>query len=211
MKNIEILLADPDDLRRSSLKEGLQTFGAYIKEFVSAEHLLIHLLRYPTTLLNGRLVLMNEEQTGMMGITAFAQLALLEPGLKVILVGENPTAESIIHAWNKGVASYFKFPVDANELWKKINEVTNKPLAGTDLKSPETIDQLKAKYKALTPRERQVLLLISKGCRNKEIALDLKIAVTTVKMHRKNLMDKLEMGSIAELVAFQHNCLHYLN
>jgi two-component system, NarL family, response regulator NreC len=54
----------------------------------------------------------------------------------------------------------------------------------------------------LTSRETEVLKLLAEGKRAKEIALELKIGVKTAEAHRQNLMNKLEMHSIAELTRF---------
>ncbi len=54
----------------------------------------------------------------------------------------------------------------------------------------------------LTSRETEVLRLLAEGKRAKDIALELKIGVKTAEAHRQNLMNKLEMHSIAELTRF---------
>lgn len=54
----------------------------------------------------------------------------------------------------------------------------------------------------LTPREREVLVMVAKGHTNKEIASLLEIAVKTVETHKANVMEKLEIRSRAELVRF---------
>ena len=72
------------------------------------------------------------------------------------------------------------------------------------------IEDLRTTYKGLTSREREVLLLVSKGRRNQEIGSDLGISVATVKMHRANLMRKLDIDSVAQLVSFHHQCVRFL-
>ena len=54
----------------------------------------------------------------------------------------------------------------------------------------------------LSPREREILKLIAEGTSRDEIARKLHIAPTTVKVHRQNIMRKLEMHSGTELVKF---------
>jgi DNA-binding NarL/FixJ family response regulator len=55
---------------------------------------------------------------------------------------------------------------------------------------------------ALTPREREVLQLLAEGMSAKEIASHLHVSVKTVETHRRNMMEKLNMHSIAELTKF---------
>jgi FixJ family two-component response regulator len=52
----------------------------------------------------------------------------------------------------------------------------------------------------LTPREREVMGMVTAGLLNKQIAGELKLSEVTVKMHRRNLMEKMQAGSLAELV-----------
>jgi FixJ family two-component response regulator len=63
----------------------------------------------------------------------------------------------------------------------------------------EVISRLKAQVALLTPRERAILLHVAKGRLNKQIAGDLGITETTVKVHRSNMMRKMKAGSLAEL------------
>jgi FixJ family two-component response regulator len=59
---------------------------------------------------------------------------------------------------------------------------------------------LRARYETLTPREREVLAQVVSGKLNKQIAGDLGAAERTVKAHRAQVMEKMRVGSVAELV-----------
>jgi DNA-binding NarL/FixJ family response regulator len=54
----------------------------------------------------------------------------------------------------------------------------------------------------LSPREREVLQLLAEGMAAKEAAAHLKVSVKTIEAHRRNMMDKLKMRSIAELTKY---------
>ena len=58
---------------------------------------------------------------------------------------------------------------------------------------------LRSRYERLTPREREVFLHLISGQLNKQVAADLQITERTIKLHRANILDKLEVGSMAEL------------
>ena len=58
-------------------------------------------------------------------------------------------------------------------------------------------------FDALSPREREVLQLIAEGQSTKEIALTLKVSVKTIETHRRQLMNKLDLYSVAELNALR--------
>jgi two-component system response regulator NreC len=62
--------------------------------------------------------------------------------------------------------------------------------------------EAQGKYQRLTPREREILLLIGEGCSDKEIAEQLVISPNTVQSHRSHIMDKLELHNRAELIKY---------
>lgn len=61
-------------------------------------------------------------------------------------------------------------------------------------------DRLLERHASLTPREREVLRLVAQGRLNKQIAYDLSISEVTVKLHRGNVMRKMEVATIGELI-----------
>ena len=62
------------------------------------------------------------------------------------------------------------------------------------------LDDLRARYKSLSARERKVLQLVSTGLLNKQIAGEMKLSEVTVKVHRRLLMHKLGARSLPDLV-----------
>ena len=56
------------------------------------------------------------------------------------------------------------------------------------------------RYRTLTPRERQVMVLVVSGLLNKQIASEIGASEATVKIHRSNMMQKMQVGSLIELV-----------
>lgn len=66
----------------------------------------------------------------------------------------------------------------------------------------QRLASLSARHAALSPREREVCAMVARGLLNKEIAAKLGISEAMVKMHRAKAMDRLGVGSSAELVSF---------
>jgi FixJ family two-component response regulator len=67
-------------------------------------------------------------------------------------------------------------------------------------KSAGDISKLKAAFDALTPREQEIMGFVTAGLMNKQIAGELKVSEITVKVHRGNVMRKMNAKSLAELV-----------
>ena len=63
----------------------------------------------------------------------------------------------------------------------------------------EAVNALRARLEVLTPRERAILIQVARGRLNKQIAGEIGITETTVKVHRSNMMRKIKAGSLAEL------------
>ena len=63
----------------------------------------------------------------------------------------------------------------------------------------ESLGRLRARIEALTPRELSVLTEVAQGRLNKQIAADLGVSESTVKVHRSNMMRKMRLASYAEL------------
>jgi FixJ family two-component response regulator len=64
----------------------------------------------------------------------------------------------------------------------------------------KTLSDVQARFEILTPREREVLTLVAAGLMNKQIAAEIGIAEITVKIHRGNVMKKMGVKSLADLV-----------
>ena len=71
-----------------------------------------------------------------------------------------------------------------------------------DITARKKTEELRERYRHLTPREREVMDLVVRGKMNKEIAEHLGTADITVKVQRRNVMKKMKAGSLAELVYF---------
>ena len=62
------------------------------------------------------------------------------------------------------------------------------------------LNSIRARIDALTPREREVMAMVTAGLLNKQIAGELNLSEITVKLHRRQVMEKMQAGSLAELV-----------
>jgi FixJ family two-component response regulator len=97
-----------------------------------------------------------------------------------------------------GAVDFFTKPVNGAALLKSVEEA----LERDSVNRQEAIEHasLVARYKSLTPREREVLHLLASGLLNKQAAFELGITEYTVQFHRGHIMRKMEADSFATLV-----------
>jgi len=67
-------------------------------------------------------------------------------------------------------------------------------------KEDAILDSIRARIESLTPREREVMAMVTAGLLNKQIAGELNLSEITVKLHRRQVMEKMRAGSLADLV-----------
>jgi|SRR5579875_1743164 two-component system response regulator NreC len=152
------------------------------------------------------LVVMDIGMPVMTGIEAAAQIRKSVPSAKVILLTVHTENRYILEALRSGIRGYVLKSRAAAELVEAIHEV----LKGRVYLSPgisQTVveaylQQNSGESESLTPRELQVLQLVAEGKTTKEIATSLGVSVKTADSHRSNIMHKLNMHSVADLVRY---------
>ncbi|HET6247335.1 MAG TPA: response regulator transcription factor [Tepidisphaeraceae bacterium] len=152
-------------------------------------------------------VVMDVRMPELNGFDAARQAIGAKPGLKVIaLSGLNDDA-SAVGMLKAGAVGYVTKDCAFDELVIAIRTaISNKVYF-----SPEVIaraaahtesDNSKSAFSELSPREREVLQLISEGKATKNIAIELNVSVKTAETHRRNIMEKLGIDSVAELTKY---------
>ena len=135
----------------------------------------------------------------MGGVEAIRKIRAEFPAAKIIVVSTYQGDEDIYRALEAGAVTYLLKDTLAEKMIGVIREVAEggRPIP------PEIAQQLTSRMfqTALTPREIEVLHLVAKGKRNKEIAADLEISDETVQGHVKNILAKLSVHDRTEAVA----------
>lgn len=154
-------------------------------------------------------VIMDIGMPDLNGIDTTARLLARRPELKIIGLSAYLDRRFVIEMFQAGAHAYVTKLSAGTELTRAIRAV----MANRSYVCPEVADavigNLHAPQKGdnsalacLGRREREVLQLLAEGKRSHEIAAALNIAVSTVEVHRRNIMRKLQLHSIADLTRF---------
>ena len=136
----------------------------------------------------------------MPGISGLAvQQAIVGRGgtLPVIILTGSADVQSTISALKSGAVDFLLKPVKHEELLAAVERAVER--SARLLAARAERETAEAKMALLTPREREVCELLSRGMLNKQIAIDLGTSEATVKLHRARVLEKLGVGSTAEL------------
>lgn len=121
-----------------------------------------------------------------------------EVQVPVILITGYGDIPMSVRAMKAGAVSFLPKPFEESELLTAVQEaVARDSKRRADVQQDESV---KARYQNLTPREREVMSLVTAGLMNKQIAGRLELSEVTVKIHRGNMMRKMAAQSLADLV-----------
>jgi DNA-binding NarL/FixJ family response regulator len=211
MTPVRVVLVDDDDLMRAGLKAILSSDPRIevVGEAATGR-------AAAATVRNSRpdLVLMDVRMPDLDGIAATREVLATSPGVKVMILTTFEQDDYIFGALNAGASGFLLKRTSPEELLAAIHTVA----AGDALLSPSvtrTVIERMAhqptpdfrsigQLEELTPREREVLVLIGRGLSNGEIAHHLVIEESTVKTHVKRILMKLRVRDRIQAVIFAY-------
>ena len=156
---------------------------------------------------NPDLILMDVVMPGESGLEGVPKLLHEHPDVKVLVLSMQDDPRYVREAFAVGASGYVLKEAADTEVVTAIREVAAggryvHPELGARLVSADAQAQQRAAEDPLSDREREVLRLLARGFTNQEIAKQLFISVRTAETHRAHVMQKLRLGSRAELVSY---------
>ena len=162
------------------------------------------------TELHPEVVIIDIGMPDLNGIEATRQIVAELPGIKVIALSMHSDKRFVKGMLKAGAAGYLLKYCASEELISAIQMVmANRVYLSHDITGIVVEDYVQkltdtdsSAFQALTPREREVLQLLAEGRSTRQIADSLHVSVKTIEVHRKQMMDKLGLQSLAELVKY---------
>jgi DNA-binding NarL/FixJ family response regulator len=160
--------------------------------------------------LSPNVVIMDITMPGLNGIEATRQITSESPHVKVIALSIHSKRRYVADMLSAGAAGYILKECLFDELVQAIQAV----VAGGQYLSPRITDVVVSDYvkrlsatsdspvAGLTSREREVLQLVAEGKPTKQIALELHVSTKTIEANRRQIMEKLDIHSVAELTKY---------
>ena len=188
-----VVVIDDDQDVREALQGLLQSVGLRVELFASVPEFLSS--NRPN--LPGCLVL-DVRLPGRSGLDFHDDLVKAKVRVPVIFISGHADVPMSVRAMKAGAMEFLIKPVRHQDLLDAIHRAIEHDRARRD--EEEVVDRLRARLDTLTPREREVMRLVAAGRRNKQIAAEIGLSEATVKLRRGQVMRKLRIRSLAELI-----------
>src|SRR5277367_1495148 len=184
---------DDDEALRESLVFLLRTAQIEVKSHASAAAFL-------EALPEGQVgcVVTDVRMPGLSGLELLRRLKDLKVDVPVIVITGHGDVPLAVEAMKSGAADFLEKPFDDEVLLASVRSALRQRDGAAKRQSERT--EIESRLAALSNRERDVLGGLVAGRANKQIAFDLGISPRTVEIYRANLMNKMQAGSLSDLV-----------
>jgi len=188
-----VFVVDDDQAMRHSLKWLIESIGMKVRTYASADEFLGDY--YP-----GRAgcLLLDVRMPGMSGLDLQAYLAREDSRLPVIIITGHGDVSMAVKAMKSGAVDFIEKPFYDEVLLTSIRNALDFDEKQRALRSQRA--EIATRLAELTPREHEVMAMVTEGQANKEIATTLGVSAKTVEAHRARVMEKMRANSLAELV-----------
>jgi FixJ family two-component response regulator len=188
-----VCVVDDDGDVRGSLDSLLRSTGFAVQTFEGPDSYLASPEADQASCL-----LLDVRLNGADGLDFQQALADMEMHVPVILITGHGDIPMSVRGMKAGAVSFLAKPFDEDALLAAIHEAVERDRMRRSSQSQDA--DMRTHFEALTPREREVMGLVTAGLMNKQVAGRLGLSEITVKIHRGNLMRKMGAQSLADLV-----------
>jgi FixJ family two-component response regulator len=188
-----VFIVDDDEAMRDSLTWLLEGNGYQVRSYNSAEQFLA---AYDASQVS--CLILDVRMPGMSGPELQERMIAENIDIPIVFITGHGDVPMAVSTMKRGAIDFIEKPFDESELRALVERMLQK--ARTDHSAAREQRAAKDLLGKLTTREQQVLERIVAGRLNKQIADDLGISIKTVEAHRANIMEKLNVNTVADLL-----------
>ena len=188
-----VFIIDDDRGMRQSIQDLVESVGLHAESFATAEEFLNRKRTNDPSCL-----VLDVRLPQMSGLDFQRQLAEAGMQIPIIFVTAHGDVPMSVRALKSGAVEFLTKPFRDQDLLDAIQQALQRDRAAQQQQAE--IHDLQEHYGALTAREQQVMALVVSGMLNKQIASEIGASEATVKIHRGNVMRKMQAGSVVDLV-----------
>ena len=188
-----VFIIDDDRGMRQAVQDLVESVGLRAEAFATGQEFL-HRQRTD----NPSCLVLDVRLPQMSGLDFQRRLAEIDLQIPIIFITAHGDIPMSVRALKSGAVEFLTKPFRDQDLLDAIYQALQHDSAAREQQTE--IYKLKERYQSLTPREREVMTLVVSGLLNKQIASEIGASEATVKIHRGHVMEKMEAGSLPELV-----------
>ena len=188
-----VFVIDDDESIREALKSLIRSVGLSVETFASAQEF----LQSKRPNLPACLIL-DVRMPGLSGLDLQRDLTEANIHIPIIFITGHGDIPMSVRAMKAGAVEFLTKPFRDQDLLDAIQQALERDRRARAQQADNA--DLRSRYQSLTPRETEVFGLVVKGLLNKQIALQLGTSEITVKLHRRQVMEKMHADSLADLV-----------
>lgn len=189
----QVFIVDDDDAVRNSIRLLMKSLGLATRPLSTAQEFLsTYEPQQPGCLI------LDVRMPGMSGLELQQQLNMRGAIIPVIFITGHGDVPMAVEAMQQGAFDFLQKPFRDQDLIERVQRALAKDQSNRAELSQQA--KVRERFESLTPREREVLALVTSGKANKVMAADLNVSQRTVEIHRARVMEKMHASSLAQLV-----------
>jgi len=193
-----VFVVDDDPLTRGALSSLFRSIGLQVKAFASASEL----LKYPLPAVPSCLVL-DIRMPRISGLDLQSELDRVGVRIPIIFITGHGDIPMSVKAMKAGAVDFLTKPFRDQEMLDAVSGALERDQNRRNEEKANS--EMRARFELLTPREREIMSLVTAGLMNKQVADKVGISEMTVKIHRGHVMRKMGTKTLADLVLIAQN------
>ena len=188
-----VLVVDDDASMREALSDLFQSVGLRVNAFASTQEFIKNRRPEGPTCL-----VLDVRLPGKSGLDFQQELNAANISLPIVFLTGHGDIPMSVRAMKAGAVEFLTKPFREQDLLDAVQTALERDRLNRE--DEALIAMLRQRFASLTPREQAILTLVVAGRRNKQIAFEIGTSEVTVKVHRTNLMRKMQASSLADLI-----------